>query len=159
MAATQSEALDPATLARYRKQLEALAARLRGETASIDEQTRTPVGGPGAGELSNAPIHLADAGSEEFQHDLNATLLENEEYLTTEVLAALDRVALGSFGHCEACGTLIARERLDAIPHTRYCMKCAAERGAGKDVNVNTGRPRTAAIAGPPETPPGMANT
>lgn len=149
MAVSHAERLEPADLDRFCKLLQALARRLRGQAASMDEETRKPVGGHEAGELSNAPMHLADAGSEEFLQDMNAALLENSEYLTTEVIAALDRVALGTFGHCEACGKLIARERLDAIPHTRYCVECAEKLGAGLDVNVNNGRPQTADVLGP----------
>jgi len=37
---------------------------------------------------------------------------------------ALDRLDDGSFGVCESCGRRIPFERLEAIPHARYCVAC-----------------------------------
>ena len=37
---------------------------------------------------------------------------------------ALQRIRDGSFGTCEACGDDIRIQRLDALPWTRYCLKC-----------------------------------
>jgi RNA polymerase-binding transcription factor DksA len=128
---------------KLRRQLEALKIRLRPEVNAITDQTLAPAGGQGAHELSNVPYHLGDTGTEEYLHDLNATLLENEEYLANEVQAALRRFDDGSFGRCEACGKPIAPARLQAIPYTRYCIKCADAALAGSDVNFNKGRPRT----------------
>ena len=43
-----------------------------------------------------------------------------------ETQAALDRIALGSYGRCASCGGAIGRQRLLAIPMARYCIGCAA---------------------------------
>jgi DnaK suppressor protein len=37
---------------------------------------------------------------------------------------ALQRIGDGSFGMCEACGDDIRIRRLEALPWTRYCLKC-----------------------------------
>jgi hypothetical protein len=70
-------------------------------------------------------------------------------------------VSLGTYGHCENCGKLIAATRLDALPHTRYCIDCANKVGAGLDVNLNAGRPRTAPELAPerPEAPADQIKT
>src|SRR5688500_17119701 len=81
-----------------RRQLESLITRLRPEVSSMTEQALSPSGGQGANELSNVPYHLGYNGTEEYLHDLNATLLENEEYLANEVRAALRRLDDGAFG-------------------------------------------------------------
>jgi hypothetical protein len=70
-------------------------------------------------------------------------LLENEEYLANEVQAALRRFDDKTYGRCESCGRTIAEARLDAIPYTRYCIKCAETVGSSPDVNFNQGRPRS----------------
>jgi len=126
-----------------RRQLEALRARLRPEVTSMTAQALAPAGGQASNELSNAPFHLGDAGTEEYLHDLNATLLENEEYLANEVQAALKRLDDGTFGKCEMCGREISAARLEAIPYTRYCIKDADKAASAPDVNLNNGRPRT----------------
>ncbi|MFQ5676235.1 MAG: TraR/DksA family transcriptional regulator [bacterium] len=30
----------------------------------------------------------------------------------------------GSYGLCLSCGEEIQRERLEVVPHTRYCVSC-----------------------------------
>src|SRR5262245_27685937 len=91
----------------YRNQLQELSTRLRGDIAALEDQARAPTGGQAAGNLSNAPMHLGDMGTEVYLQELNATLLENEEYLRGEVLAALERIERGDYGACENCGRKI----------------------------------------------------
>jgi hypothetical protein len=47
----------------------------------------------------------------------------------------------GTYGTCESCGKAIAKERLEAIPFTRFCVVCAAQQDATPEVNLNAGRP------------------
>ena len=42
------------------------------------------------------------------------------------IQAALDRMAAGEYGACVACGDDISEERLDVLPDTPKCRKCAA---------------------------------
>lgn len=129
----------------HRKQLRELATRLGSDISALEDQARTPTGGQAVGNLSNAPMHLGDMGTEVYLQELNATLLENEEYLRGEVLAALERIDDGTYGTCENCGTTIIEERLELLPYARYCTPCAEKLQAGKDINLNEGRPRAAA--------------
>jgi len=132
-------------LAHYRRQLEALASRMSDDAEAITEQTLRASGGQADGELSNAPMHLADMGTDEYLHDLNATLLENEEFLVREAREALRRIDGGTFGRCESCGGAIPQERLEALPYTRLCRPCAETTESGARINLNTGRPRNPA--------------
>src|SRR5205814_90189 len=79
-------------------------------------------------------------GSEVYTQELNATLLENEEYIRGEALAAVDRIDAGTFGTCENCGAAIPAERLEVLPYVRYCVGCAEKLDSGKAVNLNDGR-------------------
>jgi RNA polymerase-binding transcription factor DksA len=109
----------------YRRRLKQLADRMQTDASAVSEQAREPSGGQGAGDLSNAPMHLGDMGTEEFLQDVNATLLENEEYLVREAREALRRIDAGTFGRCEECGQEIPRARLDALLYARFCTQCA----------------------------------
>src|SRR6516165_9305130 len=129
----------------HRKQLQKLSVRLGGDISALEDQARTPTGGQAVGSLSNAPMHLGDMGTEVYLQEMNATLLENEEYLRGEVLAALDRIDRGTYGSCENCGQKIIEERLELLPYARYCTPCAERLQSGKDINLNEGRPRDAA--------------
>lgn len=126
---------------KYRTQLEQLAGRVRETAAGLEESVRTPTSGESAGGLSNVPMHLGDVGSEVYNQELSATLLENEEHIRGEVDAALDRLDAGTFGTCERCKEAIAPERLEALPYARFCVACAAAEQAGAAVNLNAGRP------------------
>ena len=42
-----------------------------------------------------------------------------------EIESALARMDLGTYGRCQACAAPVASERLEAIPHARYCVACS----------------------------------
>jgi len=42
-----------------------------------------------------------------------------------ETQAALERIEEGSYGRCESCGGAIGRQRLLALPTTRFCIACS----------------------------------
>ncbi|MBA4065592.1 MAG: hypothetical protein C0501_18135 [Isosphaera sp.] len=127
----------------FRRRLRELAARLDGTVAGLEDQARTPTGGESAGGISNTPMHLGDVGSEAYNQELGATLLENETYLRGEVADALGRIDAGTYGRCEHCGRAVHPERLDALPYARHCTACAAALQSGRPVNLNDGRPPT----------------
>jgi len=134
--------MDKTKLLHYRQEILRLAARMRSDATAVTDRVRDGSGGQAGGGLSNAPMHLGDMGTDEYLQDLNATLLEHEEYLTNEVRAALDRIDDGTFGKCEACAKPIPKERLDALPYARHCAPCAAAADAGPPSNLNRGRPQ-----------------
>jgi len=43
---------------------------------------------------------------------------------------ALDRIEVGDFGICLNCDQPIPAKRLEAVPWTRYCVKCQDELGS-----------------------------
>jgi RNA polymerase-binding transcription factor DksA len=146
---------------KYSAQLRKMANRIQGTAESAEEQARTATGGDAAGGLSSTPIHLGDIGSEAYAQELGATLLANEQFLLSEILAALDRIEKGTFGRCENCGRAISHERLEALPYARYCITCSAKLQAAPAVNLNEGRPKNwvegigLRAEGPPPGAPG----
>src|SRR4051812_40052815 len=142
---TQEWMMNREKVEKFRDALLEMSTRLRGDIESLDDQARMGVGGEAGGNLSNAPMHLADLGTAVYLQELNSTLLENQEYIREEVLGALRRIEEGTYGRCENCGKDIIEERLELLPYTRYCTPCAADLQAGKDINLNTGRPQTGA--------------
>jgi RNA polymerase-binding transcription factor DksA len=130
-------------LAKYRDRLRELAARIQSTTDSLEENTRRATGGEAGGNLSNAPLHLGDIGTEVYQQELNATLLANENHIGEEIVHALQRIDQGTFGRCENCGQAIPAGRLEALPYTRYCAPCSQALEEGETLNLNEGRPGT----------------
>ena len=126
----------------FRKQLQELGKRIHATALSAEEQARAATGGDATGDLSSTPMHLGDVGSEAYDQELGATLLANEQYIETEILAALERIEKGSYGQCENCNKPIARERLKALPYARHCVSCASKLQEAPEVNLNDGRPK-----------------
>jgi RNA polymerase-binding transcription factor DksA len=105
----------------YRRQLQALWDRLTGEVSHLAEEARDG----GGSELSHVPLHMADLGSDSFEHDNTLSLLAKEKQILEEIPLALKRLEQGQFGRCEECQGAIPRERLKELPYTRYCVACA----------------------------------
>jgi DnaK suppressor protein len=135
--------MNDSDLTALRRQLQELSSRVRTDAAALAEQTHTPSGGNGGSELSNAPFHLGDMGTEEYLYDMNTTLLANEQYIVSEAREALRRMDQGTYGKCDNCGRAIAKARLEAIPYTRFCVTCAEANDATPQVNFNEGRPQS----------------
>jgi RNA polymerase-binding protein DksA len=77
-------------------------------------------------DLSNMPIHMADAGSDTFEQENTLGLMDSERKLLQEVDDALERIENHTYGICEGGAEPIPKARLKAIPWARYCVKCAS---------------------------------
>src|SRR5947208_15031977 len=64
------------------------------------------------------------------ERELAIRTLDRESNLLRNVNGALARIADGSYGVCLHCEEDIKPKRLDAVPWTKYCIKCqeAADR-------------------------------
>ena len=64
------------------------------------------------------------------QHDIALALSEHETLALTQIDAALQRLAVGTYGQCTTCGQAIATQRLKAWPDAARCIGCqeAAEK-------------------------------
>jgi DnaK suppressor protein len=132
--------MNKTSLTKYRRLLTALASRVGADASTMQEQVHAGTSGHGGTDLSNAPFHLGEMGTDEFLYDMNATLLENEQYIVSEVRAALARIDDGAYGTCQSCLKKISAARLEAIPYTRFCVECAAVDDT-PEVNLDKGRP------------------
>jgi RNA polymerase-binding transcription factor DksA len=109
----------------YRQQLGTLRDRLTGDVSHLADEAFQSAGGEGASNLSHVPLHMADLGSDSFEHDNTLNLLANERMILEEITLALERIDRGTFGRCEECQGPIPRERLRELPYTRFCVTCA----------------------------------
>jgi RNA polymerase-binding transcription factor DksA len=65
-------------------------------------------------------MHMADAGTDNYDRDLALAILSSEQDSLYEVEEALDRIRTGRYGICELTGKPIEPARLEAIPWTRF---------------------------------------
>jgi DnaK suppressor protein len=114
-----------AELDSYRESLTNLRQRLSGDVSHLEDEALQARGGEASGSLSNAPLHMADLGTDNFEQEFTLGLLQNQEQALDEISQALERIDKGTFGVCEECGEPIPRARLQAIPYARHCVACA----------------------------------
>lgn len=120
-----SSILKPQELDQFRQLLEFLRNRLQGDVEQMTSEALHGNSRDHTGNLSSVPLHLADLGTENFDQDFTLSLIENEQETLEQIRGALDRIQRGTYGICDECGQPIARQRLQALPYTPYCIECA----------------------------------
>jgi DnaK suppressor protein len=65
----------------------------------------------------------ADTGDPGEAHN-QAALLAATRHSLERITGALRRIADGTYGRCEKCDTPIPVERLEVLPHARFCVPC-----------------------------------
>ena len=107
----------------FKQLLTALRARMRGDVSGLADAALNKNSAAGSGStLSN---HMADMGSDQYEQDFSLSLVANEEEVLEQIDAALERIDAGTYGACTVCESKIPKMRLNAIPFTAYCVKCA----------------------------------
>lgn len=115
----------------FKELLLALRQRLRGDVHSMADAALSRNGGSQAGAASAVPSHIADIGSDTFELDNTLALINNEGEALIQIEQALERMEEGTFGFCTECNGRIPKLRLNVIPYTPHCLKCASEIQAG----------------------------
>jgi DnaK suppressor protein len=70
--------------------------------------------------------HMADQGTEAMEREKAALFATKEGRYLYRIEEALRRLYNNpdEFGKCHTCGAPLGFERLDALPHARYCIDC-----------------------------------
>ena len=66
----------------------------------------------------------ADMAANAYTKELLISMSANDRKLLQLIDEALERVEGGEYGECVNCGEPVSEKRLDAVPWTRYCLKC-----------------------------------
>lgn len=125
-------------MALTKKQLEHLERRL------LDERARalralglfdrlTQAGRDGDSDLNSYTDHMADQGTEAQEREKAAAFATKEGRYLYRLEEALRRLYADpkNFGVCHTCGAKVGFERLDALPHARYCIDCKKKEESG----------------------------
>jgi len=80
----------------------------------------------GDSDLSAYTDHMADQGTEAMEREKAALFATKEGRYLYRLEEALRRLYNDpqTFGSCHTCGSPVGYERLDALPHARYCIDC-----------------------------------
>jgi RNA polymerase-binding transcription factor len=78
------------------------------------------------GGLSSYSFHMADQGTDAMEREKAFLFASQEGRFLWHIDEALRRLYRSpeTYGLCHSCGNLIGFERLDALPHARYCIDC-----------------------------------
>jgi RNA polymerase-binding protein DksA len=75
---------------------------------------------------TKAAHHQGDIASEEDEREKFLIMIEKESKKLDEINDAIGRIKRGTYGICESTGKKISKERLEAIPYTRYSIEAAS---------------------------------
>ena len=98
------------------------------EIKHISEDTLKKSPKEASGDISGYTYHMADVATDTYDREFSLSLASNERKLIYEFDDALKKIDEGTFGICEDCKCLIAKNRLKAVPEARLCVKCQEKR-------------------------------
>jgi RNA polymerase-binding transcription factor DksA len=110
--------------------LKTIQTKLEEERASVERQLREH-----GAEVDGGGIEVgfdggfADSGHRTAETAEVLALVGQLAAHRKEVVAALHRIEVGTFGTCERCGNTIPDERLEAIPTVTLCVACKQATG------------------------------
>ncbi|MDH3584710.1 MAG: TraR/DksA family transcriptional regulator [Phycisphaerae bacterium] len=114
-----------------KKELESSLAILRQRRAEIlgdmSAMSDEALKNNDSANLSHTPIHLADVGTDNYEQELTLTLVQSDREMVSQIDAALQRIADGTYGICEATGKAINKTRLTAKPWAKYSIEAARD--------------------------------
>ena len=120
-------------IAYFEKRLLEERKRVLKELGHYDETFgSTPQGADG--DLSSYSFHMADQGTDAMEREKAFLFASQEGRFLWHIDEALRRLYRSAdiFGSCHQCGAEIAFERLDALPHARFCINCKQREEDGK---------------------------
>ncbi len=129
----------PEKYKRFYKLLLDLRSHLTEGIERHSEETLKRSAKDDAGDLSAYGQHMADAGTDTFDRDFALSMVASEQEALSEIDAAIKRIHDGTYGICEITQKPIAKDRLLAVPFTRYTAE------AQKDLERNRHRSRSQA--------------
>ncbi len=96
--------------ARLLKKLNEMNARL----AEVEDALDTPL-----------PKDTEDAALDRDDDEVLEEVGRSSRREKTMIVSALERIVAGTYGVCAQCGDQISDARLDVLPYTPVCAKCA----------------------------------
>jgi DnaK suppressor protein len=105
--------------AKYQEHLLELRERLLAQMSGLAKES--------AEEMTNYSLHMADSGTDNFDRDFALSLLSSDQDAIYEIEEALKRIEKDTYGICELTGKPIPKNRLDAIPWTRFTVEAQSQ--------------------------------
>ena len=111
----------------FKKLLEATRKKIVGDLTHLEKDSLNTSQRDASGDLSGYSLHMADMATDNFDREFNLGLASNEQQILNQIDEALRKIEEGRFGICEICSKPIVQKRLQALPYTKFCIKCQSE--------------------------------
>lgn len=120
-------------LTHFEKRLLEERRRVVKELGHYDETFGTSPQGA-EGDLSSYSFHMADQGTDAMEREKAALFASQEGRFLWHIDQALRRLyrTPDQYGMCHQCKGEIHFDRLDALPHARFCIDCKQREEDGK---------------------------
>jgi len=130
-----SHNLDASQLAELRSSMRDRSGQLREEIRQVllrsDSEQYV--------QIANEVHDLEDESFADLMVDVNLAEIDRDLQELRAIEAAVQRMADGSYGHCEHCGSPIEFRRLQLTPFANRCFDCQST-SAARDFNSLTRR-------------------
>lgn len=110
--------MTPHDLAHFEQRLKELAAQIEAELSVADAAASSITPDNAIGRLTRMEAIQAQAMGQEGRRRQRGRL--------QRIQRALARLAKGEYGRCATCGDEIPRGRLEVMPESALCVRCAA---------------------------------
>jgi len=101
----------------FRKELIILYEDLTGQIGKMRKSALT----------RDDEVNLEEDGSDAFDRLFTLERAGTEQETINQVVNALRAIRDGAYGLCDACGCLIEKARLQALPFVKKCVACQSE--------------------------------
>lgn len=109
-------------MAKEQKRLEEERRRTQEEIARLRSYLETEIERGGVEEED-----IPDSAAEIYEREKTLALIRTMEDKLAAIEHALRSSAVGTYGICERCQEEIDPARLEIMPHTSLCIRCASE--------------------------------
>lgn len=109
-------------MAKEQQRLEEERRRTQGEIARLRSYLET--------EMERAGVEddeVSDIAGDIYEREKTLALIRTLEDKLAAIEHALRSSAVGTYGVCERCAQAIDPARLEIMPHTSLCVRCASE--------------------------------
>jgi RNA polymerase-binding protein DksA len=129
----KSKPMNKKMLGHFEKRLLEERKRVLRELGHYDETFGSTEQGAD-GDLSSYSFHMADQGTDAMEREKAFLFASQEGRFLWHIDEALRRLYRSpeTFGKCHNCGNDIGYDRLDALPHARFCIECKQREEDGK---------------------------
>jgi DnaK suppressor protein len=89
-----------------------------------------------SGEVSGHATHLADMATDSDEMEKAYLIGDTRGEVLEDIDEALEKLGKGTYGKCESCGQDIPRDRLEAVPYAKLCLKCKTDEEQGRGASA-----------------------